>query len=387
MGRYWARHRLLLTILICVVMALITSYLFVYPSIIALAKNYNTQSVYKNCDIDFIVPEPSFDQVNNLVGTHGINRVFPFFMTKTQVNVKGSSRTSTVLLSDHIQEIDDTMYNSSRLIEKSDVEYDHPVLVDWQFCRDTSAAIGDTVVIAINGENVEFTVCGIYETNSIYDGGAILAIINNEQMDAIMQQSSNNGYSGMYVIASDYSICKNYLTTEYRPLGRLKDRERFSNDEQYQVHYNAIMSSGYANEITDFHVRVSSETESHSFLMTLIGALLGLTIIIVYNSIMSRRGCEKTYFQKQCIPRGKRVRQYYVISFVFELLFFIVFYFFFLYFEIKLSSDYIPVTVIGFSTLLVPLAFIIAEILCLVLNNSMISKTIKRAETGEKSTQ
>lgn len=96
MTGYWTRHRLLWTLILCAGIALITSFLFVYPSIMQEASLYNTQSIYKNSEIDFVAPEPSFEQVNDLPGTNGIDKVFPYYLTKTQVNVNGSSRSTTV---------------------------------------------------------------------------------------------------------------------------------------------------------------------------------------------------------------------------------------------------------------------------------------------------
>ena len=87
----------------------------------------------------------------------------------------------------------------------------------------------------------------------------------------------------MYISASDYNTCQTYLTKDYRPMGRLKDRDRFDSDEQYQVHYDAIMSSGYANEITDFRVRENSLDKKVSPLMVWIGTALSAVLIIAFN--------------------------------------------------------------------------------------------------------
>lgn len=384
MGGYWIRHRLFLTLIVTAAVALITSFLFVYPAIMQQADSYNSQSIYKNTDIDFIAPEPSFEQVSDLPGTNGIDKVFPFYLTKTQVDVNGTSRTTTVLLSDQFQNVDLTMYNSARLIEKSSEEYDNALLVDWKFCHDTSAGIGDTVSFTIGGETTEFKVYAIYETNSIYDNGAVLAKITDEQKNAIAQQSSNNGYSGMYITASDYNTCKSFLTTEYRPLGRLKDRDQFSDDDQYQVHYDAIMSSGYANEITDFRIRESNLSQNNGSLMIWIGALLAAIIMVGFNVAMARRGCERVYFTKQCVPKGQNVKPYYTTSFVFEIVFSIVFFAGFLILRIKMSDSYIPGTAIGFSIAIVPAAIIIAEIISLCMNNAMVSEIVRKVELEKK---
>lgn len=88
-----------------------------FPFISQIADNYNSQSVYKNTNIDFIAPEPSFEQISELPGSNGIDKVFPFFLTKTAVNAGGNSRTTTVLLSDRFENVDITIAcNFRRLV-------------------------------------------------------------------------------------------------------------------------------------------------------------------------------------------------------------------------------------------------------------------------------
>ncbi len=279
------------------------------------------------------------------------------------------------------------MYNPVRLIEKSGTEFDAPILVDWQFCHDTGAGIGDTVSFAIGGNAVDFKISGIYETNTIYDGGAILAEISTELKDAIAQQSNNNGYSGMYISASDYGACQSYLKTDFRPLGRLKNPDQFSDAEQYQVHHDAIMSSGYANAITDFRVRETSLDKGSSSVMIWIGGALSAAIIIAFNILMARRGCERIYFTKNCIPKGQVVKPYYTIAFCSELILSIALYAVFLITRIKTASEYIPGTAIGISVVVVPIAILIAEIASLTMNYSMVSEITRKVEAEKQKAQ
>lgn len=384
MTGYWVRHRLLATIVLCAAVALISSLLFAFSYVNQQANSYNSQSIYKNSNVDFIAPEPSFEQVQNLPGTSGIDIVFPFYMTKTVVNVNGNSRTTTILLSDEFDNIDSTMYNSQRLIEKSSSEYDNPILVDWQFCHDTSAKIGDTVSFTLGGNNVEFQISAIYETNSVYDGGAILAKISEEQSKAIQQKSNNSGYSGMYIMASDYNACRSYLTSDYRPMGRLKSRDQFEDDDQYQIHYDAIMSSGFANEITDFRVKESSLEKKNNPLMIWIGAVLSVVLLVAFNIAMSRRGCERAYFQKHCIPKGQNVKPYYKTAFVFEIISFVVLYVVGIVIEISRSNIYIPRSAYDFWLAFIPAVVVVTEIICLGMNYSVVSVITKKVKEEQK---
>lgn len=378
MTGYWVRHRLLLTVMLCVATAIVAGLLFAFPYITQQASDYNSQSMYKNTKVDFIAPEPSFKQVSELPGEHGIAKVFPFYMTKTQVSVNGASRTTTVLLSNQFQNVDITMYNDARLIEKSVSELDNPIWVDWQFCHDTAAQVGDTVSFAINGAVTEFQISAIYETNTIYDGGAILAQINEEQADAIRSNSKNGGYSGMYVAADDYNTCRTFLTTDYRPLGRLKDRESFDSDEQYQIHYDAIMSTGYANEITDFRIRETDVEKNGNSMLIWLGAILTVAVSIVFNLVMAKRGCEKAYFTKNCIPKGQNVRPYYGTSFIWETILQIVLFAGVVLVKLHTAETFIPKAALDAKLIVIPAAMIIAGLANLIMNNVRITKVIKQ---------
>lgn len=373
MAGYWRRHRLLWSFVFGVGIAAISVFLFVVPYVEKLSNDYNLRSVYKNSAVDFIVPEPSFEQVDSLPRTNGIDKVFPYFLTKTTVEYSGKTRTTTVLLSDQMDNVDFTMYSEKRLIEKSEKNVTNPIYVDWQFCKDTSAKVGDNVFITINGEKVEYQIVAIYETNSIYDGGAVLVELTDNQKASIMNTSKNSGYSGMYISSSDYGKSQTYLMNEYRPLGRLKSRELFDSDEQYQVHYDAIVSGNYANEITDFNVKKKEASSDNGFITVIVGAALVFVLNIAFSAFMRSRGTEKNYFRKQCIPRGQRVTGYYGRTIVWENILFAIAFIVFLYMAITQFSFYVPKSVLGFELLVIPAAYIIAEIVGYLSNLLMIS--------------
>lgn len=387
MKGYWVRHRLLLTIILCIVSAMVVGLLFAFPHITQQASNYNAQSIYKNSDVDFIAPEPSYEQVSELVGNNGISKIFPFYLTKTQVVVNGVSRTTTVLLSDQFQNADITMYSDARLIEKLAADVNNPILIDWQFAKDTGARPGDTISFTINGTGVEFQVYAIYETNTLYDGGAILAQITTEQADGIRSNSVNNGYSGMYISADDYNACRSYLTTDYRPLGRLKDRESFDSDEQYQIHYDAIMSTGYANEITDFRMKESDAEAENDATLVWIGAALAAGLAIAFNALMKKRGCEEAYFTKFCIPKGQNVKPYYKTAFVVETTVWVVLFAGAVIGAVSTADVFIPKVALDIRIVIIPVAVIISEIICMVTNFAMIAAITKRVVKKKKEEQ
>lgn len=373
---YWVRHRLLLTVIFCVTVAAVAGLLFAFPYITQQAGEYNSQSIYKNSEMDFIAPEPSYEQVAELAGSNGIDAVFPFYLTKTQISVNGKSRTTTILLSDQFQNVNITMYNDNRLIEKAETKFENSVLVDWQFCKETGANVGDVISFTINGVAVEYSIYAIYETNTIYDGGAILAEISAEQATAIKQNSKNGGYSGMYIAASDYDACRIYMTNDYRPLGRLKTRDSFESDEQYQIHYDAIMSAGYANEITDFRVREKTTEAAERSALIYIGALLVAVLSVAFNIVLAKRGCERNYFAKHCVPKGKNVKPFYGISFIVEILLMIAAFIASVLVMLNDADMFIPAMAVSSNLVAIPGAMLAAGLVNIFVNNSRIKKLI-----------
>jgi hypothetical protein len=147
------------------------------------------------------------------------------------------------------------------------------------------------------------------------------------------------------------------------------------------------MSSGYANEITDFRSRESGMEKSNSPIMVLIATALSIVILIAFNILMSKRGCEKVYFTKHCIPKGQNVKPYYKVSFAIELLLFMAVYAGVVIFKISSSSVYIPGSVLNVYIGMVPVAVFVAEIVSLMLNNSMVADITKNVKQDEKKKQ
>ena len=105
---------------------------------------------------------------------------------------------------------------------------------------------------------------------------------------------------------------------------------------------------------------------------------------------MSRRGGEKGYFTKFCIPKGQNVRPYYTISFWFEIFSFLVLYAGSIYIRVITANEYLPHGVFGVLLALIPTAYVVAEVAALGLNNSMIAvitTKVRKEEEMKKATK
>lgn len=320
MFKYWVKNRILFDILIPIVLVIITAFAFLSPMFSNIGETRLMLSLYESENLDFDIPSPSYEQISQLEDESFIESIFPYFYTKVDLSVDGKTRETNLFFSDAFDKLDQTMYCQARLIEKSDQNYSNPILVDYEFIQDTGASLGSTVSVIFGTTKIDFQVSAIYETNTYYEGGAAMAKWEGLQKDTIMAISPKLVYSGAYVQASDYAQCKNYLETQYKPYGRLKDVSEFATQEAYEIHYNAFMSANYANEITNFttkgqEVKVKAEAEeSSSTLYTVLPCVIIAVVLLVYNILLWLRKSERGYFARREVSGGGNTFVYYLIS-------------------------------------------------------------------------
>ena len=254
--------------------------------------------------MDFDIPSPSYEQITQLESEDAIESVFPYYYTEIDIEYNGRKRETNLFFSDAFEKLNQTMYCDGRLIAKTTEDIENPILVDYQFVQDTGVALGDTLSITIRSMKIEFQISAIYETNTYYDGGALMAKWEGVQKDTIMALSPKLVYSGAYVQASDHSQCKTYLETQYKPYGRLKDVSDFSTQEAYEIHYNAFMSANYANEITNFNAKaqdvrfkVEAKESSAARYATLSYIIVAVTMLVSNVGFWLRKS-ERRYFAK-----------------------------------------------------------------------------------------
>ena len=320
MFKYWVKNRLLFDIFTSIILIIISAFAFIAPMFANIGEARLMASLYESDKLDFDVPSPSYEQIALLEKESSIESVFPYFFTNTSVSVNGKTRDTNIFFSDAFNKLDQTMYCDSRLIEKASGNYSNPILVDYQFVLDTGVKLGSVISATFGVIKVEFQVSAIYETNTYYEGGAVLAKWEGAQKDAIMAVSPKLEYSGAYIQAADYQLCKQYLESQYKPYGRLKDREDFATQEAYDIHYNAFMSANYANEITDFAAKgqesvASAEVKlNNANLFVVFAFVLIAVLLIVYNLGMWLRKSERVYFAKRKVSGDSKTVAYYLIS-------------------------------------------------------------------------
>lgn len=383
MAKYWLKNRLLFDLIVPCALILLVAFAFIAPMFNAIGEATLIQSIYKNEKMDFDIPSPSFSQIEQLESESFIESVFPYYYTEIDVSVNGKKRETNLFFSDAMDKLDQTMYCGSRLIEKSNKDFENPILVDYQFIKDTGAKLGDTISVVLGTTKIDFQIAAIYETNTYYDGGAVMAYWGGLQKETVMTMSPKLTYSGAYVQATQYSQCKQYFDTQYKPYGRLRDASEFATQEAYETHYNAFMSASYANEITDFSVQAKDANlkaedktkASNQYVFIVCGVVLAS--MLIFNLFMWLRNSERKYFADRKVRGAGNIVVYYLLSTISQAAILIGGITAATMFIPTKSEFYIPTGIVTTKAIVFIIAMAIISILVLIENMLLAKKTKK----------
>lgn len=308
MFSYWIKNRFLFTFVLTAVVSALVGIFFVVPNIKNAQDNSLKTSVYEKTEIDFDIPAPTKEQLTEIQNQDFIDSAFGYYYTETSVKANGKNITQKIIFSDCMDMAEITMFNKNRVIEAGNANYDNPIYVDYDFVKKAGVGIGDEIELS----NIKFQVAAIYESNTY--NGAILAPLVGEQKTLI--ESKNSGYSGAFLKVNDYAKADSYLKS-YKPLGRLKDRDSFENEEEYNIHYSAWESANYYNEVTSFKGKLDGVNLAP---ITSKWLILGVyaVIALLINIILFIRKSEKKYFREK--KSKKHISSYYFMTLIEEII-------------------------------------------------------------------
>ena len=155
--------------IIIIAINFINTFVFMSPYINYKSKKYAYSDFYHNFNIDFDIPSPSKNQINELRNLDFIEKVIPYYYANLTLNY-GKNRNSNILFFDNLEDIE-YIYNDNRLINKVN-QTDNFIYADYYFIKDSKARLNDILKTSINGIEIEFSINGIYKENLYYNNGA-----------------------------------------------------------------------------------------------------------------------------------------------------------------------------------------------------------------------
>jgi len=304
MKKYLFKNRIIYSLILNAIIGVLSIVFIVKPNIEAYSNNLLLTSVYENSNIDYDIPSPTKDQLQEIRKLDFVDKAFGYFYTEGALKIKSKYVKEKIIFSDDLDSLEITMYNDKRLIITSQEGiYKNPVYVDYDFYIKNDLSIGDV----IHYNNIELQVGRVYETNTYY-GSAIFIPLVGEQKNYI--ESLTKSYSGAYLKVNDSVKAESYLKN-YKPLGRLKDRSDFASDEEYQIHYNFWNNANYYNEITSFSSRLAA-TNLKAVPSYFLGFIILSIIMLIANIVLSMRKSERIYFNKKKYKGD--IRNYYIAT-------------------------------------------------------------------------
>lgn len=332
MSKKWAKYYLLLGTVIIAAISLIGSMAFVRTNINQAQDKYEFESIYINTEIDFIIPSPSYAQISEIqTEANGIEVVKPYYETSAALSVNEQTCKGTALIFSDADNLDVTPYGSKRMISMAEEVQSGTAVIDKMFAEANGCVIGDPITISIDNTAYKFTVVGISENNTYCSDGSVALFLSSE--DAAVFETIGIKYSAAYIKATDLSKCKNYLLEDYKPFGRLKDKEDFKSEDTYNEHLENFSNADWSKEITlcseNYEtLSVKYQNVPSSILRnTLIYAMIVFVVFCVFNSVLLKNDTLRSYFTVYIVKGNgtkDRIYRFYRNGIVWNVIVFIV---------------------------------------------------------------
>ncbi len=280
-------------VLVLALLAVISAFTLGNSAVKALSEKYDFDSSYTNTHIDFVIPSPADKQVSELEQNQsaGVKTVAPYYSTEASVTVNaGTAIKMDILIFAYADKMNATPYCDARILKGEETLNSDEAIVDFKCAEANGIKIGDEISFMILGSQCKFTVVAVSETNQTYQNGTIAVALTAESNQILIEQNAT--YSGAFVEATSYSAAEEYLLNEYKPLGRLKNRDEFDSEEAYNQHIENFNAADWSKEITickDNYDALSVNylnTESVANLRIYITAAIAALAVVVYTVCM-----------------------------------------------------------------------------------------------------
>lgn len=207
-------------------------------------------TVYTNSKIDFIIPSPSEQQVQEMKAMEHVNGVFACYSLYSEFVFNGKSIDESVLLVEDVSDLENTMFKQDRLLKKNGAFRDQSLLIDETFASQHKLSLGSEVVWHLSDtETVTLVVDAIYYEN-VLDSVRVVVFNAGVQKAVIDRYTANNPLkiSKAYIDSSNLELTNEVLKT-YQPLGMLKSPEDFSLLIDYENYLKDFNSRDYYRQI------------------------------------------------------------------------------------------------------------------------------------------
>ena len=238
----------IISLLVAILSIVISLFAFMGTAVKEQAEANDILTIYEETDYDYIIKNPSADQITSFGENSSIKKVVPYYQLAYTFEIANEDIELTLKSIDNEQDLNFTEFSKIRLVEEKNVS-GNKIYLDYNLATRCGLKVGDTI-----GSNaMQFVVAGFYRN---YD--AQLAFVPN--LKNVVQ--STLSYAGVYVEVGNSAEFNTSVVQGYKPMATLKGRESFSDDAAYQAYLNDFNSRDYSAYIIDKNVGYAEAKES-----------------------------------------------------------------------------------------------------------------------------
>lgn len=310
MFKYWAKNKFFSGLLCTVAFAALFSFAFAMSPSKNLENVSNENLIYLNSEIDYQIPSPSKEQLNEINGKDFVNKTFGYYLTKASVEGNKTSKVS-FLLSNDLDNLSITMFNDKNLVEKVE-DNSNPIYLDEIAKKALDVKAGDSVKVSFANSSFTYTVTSIYKENSLFKDGTAIVKFEGAIKYTYCANAKEYSLSGAFIDSSNDAKCDEFLQS-YKPLGRVRERSEFETDEACEAYNNTILNGNYSNEITNFSAKRElankdvDNTKSKLTTMCIIGSVVVGMGYFFASQFFRNRKSEKKYFGQILNDKNKTI--------------------------------------------------------------------------------
>ena len=197
--------------------------------------------------VDFIVQAPSAEQIQEIRNMDSVDKIVPYVYRSVKIRgVKGNIN-ATLFIVENSEDVPYTTFADTLLAGGSKPTAANDICISNELAKNSGVTLGDKISINIDGTDVEFSVCGIYESDYRYVGGSAITLRQGDLAGLL----SNARYSGAYVACNNVDNAENYFLNEYVPMGDIRSRDEFDSEDAYQTYLDTRSQSDTTKDTFD----------------------------------------------------------------------------------------------------------------------------------------
>lgn len=295
-------------VLVMLIAMMVSSFAFISNAVKNQAEAEDLTAIYKKCDYDYIINNPSMEQIESFKSASSIEKVVPFYRVVYAVSNGETDYEITIISIDNQDDMKYTEFSLDRRLKDSTVG-GNPIYLDYQMMKKAGWKVGNKI-----GKNkMEFVIAGYYQSYD-YD------LAYSPSLKEIFGDDIT--YSGVYVKVADKDAFERDIVANYKPLATLKGRESFSDDEAYERYLEEFYAKDHTSYIKIKDVNRTADEESASLKNKdanksyLLAGIVAGALVLVGTIAISLFGRRSTKFEIADGGRAKVVARYIISAII-----------------------------------------------------------------------